>query len=297
MPSRMSLKDKKNRQRLDDYLVLLGWFDTKSQAQSAIMSARVKINDKVITKPGTQIKPDRETHVEVKTIPYVSRGGFKLEKAVKEFNMDVKDKTCLDIGSSTGGFTDFLLQNKASKVYAVDVGYGQLAWKLRRSPKVIVIERTNIKTAGAEEVYTDIDPAGKDLYAQFACVDVSFISITRILENIKSLMNPAKQELILLIKPQFEAGREQVPKSGVIKDKKVHLDVIKKVADFAVQTGLYPLNLTFSPIKGPAGNIEYLIYLSNDPGCAKMDTAKFEQLISEVVEKSHENFNKSPITQ
>jgi len=291
----MDTKDRKQKQRLDDYLVAQGWFDTKSQAQAALMSGQVKINDEVITKAGTQVKPDKEMNIEVKTLPYVSRGGFKLEKAVKEFNIEIKNKICLDIGASTGGFTDFLLQNGATKVYAVDVGYGQLAWKLRQNPDVVVIERTNIKLATPEDVYKDIDPAQKELYARFTCVDVSFISVTRILENIKSFMNPDNQELILLIKPQFEAGREQVPKSGVIKDKKTHFEVIKKVADFVKETGYFSINLTFSPIRGPAGNIEYLIYLSNNPDYGKMDKTEFEKLISEVVEKSHEHFNNSPV--
>ncbi len=257
------------------------------------MSARVKINDEVITKAGTWIKPDKEIYVEVKNQPYVSRGGFKLEKAVKEFDISVKDKVCLDIGASTGGFTDFLLQNDASRVYAVDVGYGQLAWKLRRNPKVVVIERTNIKTASAGDIYADIGSSSQ--YAQFACVDVSFISVTKILGNIKSLMNPEVQELVILIKPQFEAGREQVPKSGVIKDKKIHYEVIKKVSDYSRNVGYFPISPAFSPIKGPAGNIEYLIYLSNAPACGKIDSSGFEQLILEVVEKSHEHFDQNTV--
>ncbi len=289
------MKDLKSGKRIDDYLVSQGWFDTKSRAQAALMSGQVKINDQVITKAGTLIKQDKEIHIEVKTLPYVSRGGFKLEKAVREFDIEVKDKICLDIGASTGGFTDFLLQNNAVGVYAVDVGYGQLAWKLRRDPKVVVIERVNIKTASAEDIYTDINPENKEQYAQFACVDVSFISVTSILGNIKSLMNLENQELVILIKPQFEAGREQVPKSGVIRDKKIHFDVIKKVADYAREIGYFPVNLTFSPIKGPAGNIEYLIYLSSNPGCGKIDKSKFEQLISEVVKKSHEDLDQRAV--
>lgn len=289
------LKDPKTKQRLDEYLVSRGWFSTKSQAQAALMSGQVKINDKVTTKAGTQIRTDKEITIEVKMFPYVSRGGFKIEKAVKEFGIDVKNKICLDIGASTGGFTDFLLQNGAAKVYAVDVGYGQLAWKIRQNPDVIVIERTNIKLAGAESIYTDINPSQKEEFAQFACVDVSFISVIKILENIKSLMTPEKQELVLLIKPQFEAGREQVPKSGVVRDKKVHFEVIKKIADFAEEIGLIPANLTFSPIRGPAGNIEYLIYLRNCSDCGKMDKIKFENRILEIVEKSHENFNQNTV--
>ena len=286
-------KSLKNKQRLDSYLVSKGWFDTKSQAQATVMSGKVKVNDEIITKAGTMIKVDKEIRIEIKTMPYVSRGGFKLEKAIREFNIQVENKTCLDIGASTGGFTDFLIQNGAARVYDIDVGYGQLAWKLRQNEKVIVIERTNIRKATSAEIYTDIDFAQKELYAKFACIDVSFISVTKILENIKLLMHPEKQEIVLLIKPQFEAGREHVPKSGVIRDKKLHFEVIKKVTDFAVQTGFSPINLTYSPIKGPAGNIEYLIYLSNKINCGKMEKIRFEHLISEVVDKSHENLNQN----
>ncbi|HSA07255.1 MAG TPA: TlyA family RNA methyltransferase [Candidatus Gastranaerophilales bacterium] len=287
-----NIKNPKIKHRLDDYLVSQGWFDTKSQAQAAIMGAKVKINNEIITKAGTLIKIDKEIIVEVKTVPYVSRGGFKLEKAVKDFNINVKNKICLDIGASTGGFTDFLIQNGAPKVYSVDVGYGQIAWKLRQNPNVTVIERTNIRSAQVSEVYTDIDSGKQDLYATFACIDVSFISAIKILENIKLLMNPDEQEIVLLIKPQFEAGKDQVPKSGVIKDKKIHFEVIKKVADFAAKIGFYPQNLTYSPITGPAGNIEYLIYLTNKFDCSTIEEMNFDNLILETVEKAHANFKK-----
>lgn len=230
------------------------------------------MNGEVITKAGSPVKS--EINVEIEHMPYVSRGGFKLEKAVREFNIDLKDRICLDIGASTGGFTDFMLQNGAQKVYAIDVGYGQLAWKLRNDDRVIVLERTNIKNLKSLEDF-----------ATFAAVDVSFISIIKVLESIKSLMDSTQQEIVLLIKPQFEAGREQVPKSGVIKDKDVHFEVIKKVADFAQGLSLFPVNLTYSPIKGPAGNIEYLLYLSNKCDCGKID----ESQITEIVNSAHEN--------
>lgn len=255
-----------------------GYCETKSQAQGAILSGSVKINGEVITKAGTQVKPGIE--VEIKNMPYVSRGAFKLEKAVKEFNIDLKGRICLDIGASTGGFTDFMLQNGARKVYAVDVGYGQLAWKLRNDPRVVVIERTNIRNATVETIYGD----DKE-FATFAAADVSFISVVKILEKVKILMNSNKMELVLLIKPQFEAGREQVPKSGVIKDKSVHIDVIKNVVDVATGLDLFPVNLTYSPIKGPAGNIEYLLYLTNNTDCGKIEEIK----IIEIVNKAHEN--------
>ncbi len=249
----------KNKERLDKILVDLGYFETKSQAQAAILAKNVKINDNPITKAGYQLVNDGTLNISVKTMPYVSRGAFKLEKAIKAFDIDLKEKICLDAGASTGGFTDFMLQNKAQKIYAVDVGYGQLAWKLRNDDKVIVIERTNIRNCTKEQVYID----NPNEYAQFASMDLSFISITKVLENIKNFMNPDKQEIVALIKPQFEAGKEQVPKSGVIKDKQVHINVIKKVIDFACTIGLFPVDLTYSPVKGPAGNIEYLVYLTN----------------------------------
>lgn len=252
------------KERLDTLLVEKGFFQTKSQSQAAIMAGNVKIDGKVLTKAGTQIKDREDLLVEVEIMPYVSRGGFKLEKALKEFNFDVKDKICLDAGASTGGFTDCLLQNGAGKIYSVDVGYGQLAWKLRSDPRVVVIERTNIRYAADKEIYKDLDTVIKADFAQFAVMDLSFISITKVLDNIKVLMNPDKIEIIALIKPQFEAGKDQVPKSGVIKDKNIHINVIKNVIEYACNINLFPANLTYSPIKGPAGNIEYLIYLTNN---------------------------------
>lgn len=232
----------------------------------------------MVTKAGTQVKPGIE--VEIKNMPYVSRGAYKLEKAVKEFNIDLKERICLDIGASTGGFTDFMLQNGAKKVYAIDVGYGQLAWKLRNDDRVVVFERTNVRNVTPERIY----PESEDI-AGFAAVDVSFISVTKILKTIKSLMNPVNQDIVLLIKPQFEAGREQVPKSGVVKDKNIHIEVIKNVVDYALSLCLCPANLTYSPIKGPAGNIEYLLRLINNANCVKID----ENIITEIVNKAHEN--------
>ena len=259
----MNFNDKKDR--LDNILFSLGHFESKNQAQAAILAGKVKINGKKITKAGTQILKDEKLDIEVESIPYVSRGGFKLEKALKEFNISVENKICLDAGASTGGFTDCLLQNNARKVYAVDVGYGQLSWKLRNNPNVVVIERTNIRSAEHSEIYKDIDIADNTLFAEFATmasIDLSFISITKVLENIKKLMNPTHHEIVALIKPQFEAGKDEVPKSGVIKDKNVHVNVIKKILDFSCTFSLFPVDLTYSPIKGPAGNIEYLVYLS-----------------------------------
>ncbi|HBH18085.1 MAG TPA: hypothetical protein DDX14_03950 [Cyanobacteria bacterium UBA9579] len=182
------------------------------------------------------------------------------------------------------------MQNGAKKVYAVDVGYGQLAWKLRNDPRVIVIERTNIRTATAEEIYKNLETLDKSLFAELTTMDLSFISITKVLKNIKTLMNPERQEIIALIKPQFEAGKGQVPKNGVVKDKSIHVNVIKNIVEYACTLNIYPVNLTYSPIQGPAGNIEYLIYLSN-----KQDHLS-EEKIRTVVNKAYEHFSSNQIS-
>lgn len=247
------------KKRLDDLLLQHEFFDTKSKAQAAIMVGDVKINGETITKAGFQLEFKPETQVEIKTMPFVSRGGFKLEKALKTFKINLKDRICLDAGASTGGFTDCMLQHGAKKVYAIDVGYGQLAWKLRNDPRVKTIERTNIRNCTPAEIYT-----GQDELPSFCTMDLSFISITKVLENIICLMNPAVVEIVALIKPQFEAGKDQVGKNGVVKDKDIHTKIIEDIVKFSSGLGLYTLNLTHSPIKGPAGNIEYLIHLSNE---------------------------------
>jgi 23S rRNA (cytidine1920-2'-O)/16S rRNA (cytidine1409-2'-O)-methyltransferase len=275
---------KPKKERLDAFLTEKGFFESRSQAQASIMAGDVRINGETVTKAGFQVSEKDSISVETDKLPYVSRGGFKLEKAIQEFNINVKDKICLDAGASTGGFTDCLLQNGAEKVYAVDVGYGQLAWKLRNDPKVIVIERTNIRNCSVNDVYGE-----KYEIASFAVMDLSFISVTKVLENIKKLLSPASPEIITLIKPQFEAGRELVPKTGVIKDKAVHVNVIKNVLDFACNFGLFPVNLTYSPVKGPAGNIEYLAYFSGNSGDFT------DENIETVVNKAHENLNSDKI--
>lgn len=247
------------KERLDKILVDLGYFDNKSKASAAILAGNVKINDEVITKAGFQIDPSKKLEVEIKSMPYVSRGGFKLEKALKTFDFKIKDRICLDAGASTGGFSDCLLQNRAKKVYAVDVGYGQLAWKIRSDERVKVIERTNLKNCEFAEIYGE-----NDEIADLLVMDVSFISIKKVLPNLKRLLNPNFHELVCLIKPQFEAGKELVDKGGVVKDKNVHIDVINNVIEFAKTLDYKILDLTFSSIKGPSGNIEYLIYLATD---------------------------------
>lgn len=245
------------KERLDKILVDLGYFENKSKASAAVLAGNVKVNDEFITKAGFQIDANKKLEIEVKSMPYVSRGGFKLEKAIKSFEVQIKDRICFDAGASTGGFTDCLLQNGAKKVYAVDVGYGQLAWKIRSDERVKVIEKTNIKTCSFEEVYSESDEI-----ADLLVMDVSFISIEKVLPNLKKLLNPNFHEMICLIKPQFEAGKDLIEKGGVVRDKNVHIDVINKVLKFAQSLDYQILDLTFSSIKGPSGNIEYLVHLA-----------------------------------
>lgn len=249
---------KNKKERLDKILVDKGFFETKSKAQAAIMAADVKVNGETITKAGYPIELKEDTKIEIKSLPFVSRGGLKLQKALKAFDIELKDMICLDAGASTGGFTDCMLQSGAKKVYAVDVGYGQIAWKLRTDERVKVIERTNIKNCEGKDIYSE-----GDILPEFCAMDLSFISITKVLQNVKKLMNPEKMTIMALIKPQFEAGRGLVGKNGVVKEKDTHIKVIEDVINFSKNIGLFPAKLDFSPIKGPAGNIEYLILLSN----------------------------------
>lgn len=247
------------KERLDTILVDLGYFDNKSKASAAILAGNVKINDEVITKAGFQIDPAKKMEVEVKSLPYVSRGGLKLEKALKTFDVKIQDRICIDAGASTGGFTDCLLQNGAKKVYAVDVGYGQLAWKIRSDERVKTIERTNIKNCGVNVIYSE-----NDEIADLLVADLSFISLKKVLPNLKKLLNPEFHEMICLIKPQFEAGKNLVEKGGVVRDKNVHIGVINDLIEFVQSLGYKVLDLTFSSIKGPSGNIEYLIYFATE---------------------------------
>ena len=244
-------------ERLDKYLTDLGYFETKSKASSAILAGHVKINDEYITKSGFQINPAKEYDIVVKTMPYVSRGGFKLKKALDAFNFSPKDRICFDAGASTGGFTDCLLQNGAKFVYAVDVGYGQLDWKIRSDERVKTIERTNLKICQIDEIYSTDEPI-----ADLLVSDLSFISLTKVLPNLKTLLKPEFHEMICLIKPQFEAGKEKVEKGGVVRDKKVHEEVIQNVIECAKDLNYKINGLTYSSIKGPSGNIEYLVWLS-----------------------------------
>lgn len=246
------------KERLDKYLTDLGYFETKSKAAAAILAGHVKINDEYITKAGFQINPTKEYEIVVKSMPFVSRGGFKLKKALDTFPVKIEGRICLDAGASTGGFTDCLLQNGAKFVYAADVGYGQLDWKIRSDERVKTIERTNLKNCAFEEIYSENEPI-----ADLLVSDLSFISLTKVLPNLKNLLSPDFHEMILLIKPQFEAGKEKVEKGGVVRDKKVHQEVIENVINCAKELNYSINDLTFSSIKGPSGNIEYLVWLSS----------------------------------
>lgn len=268
------------KERLDKYLTDLGYFDTKSKAAAAILAGHVKINDEYITKAGFQINPAKEYEIVVKSMPYVSRGGFKLKKALDTFPIKIDGRICLDAGASTGGFTDCLLQNGAKFVYATDVGYGQLDWKIRSDERVKTIERTNLKNCAFEEIYSE-----NESIADLLVSDLSFISLTKVLPNLKNLLSPDFHEMILLIKPQFEAGKEKVEKGGVVRDKKVHQEVIENVINCAKELGYTINDLTFSSIKGPSGNIEYLIWLSNHNG----EENDFD--IKNIVETAFETLN------
>ncbi len=268
------------KERLDNYLVNLGYFDNKSKASGAILAGKVKINDEIVSKAGFQIDTLKKYEIEIKSMPFVSRGGFKLKKALDTFEINVKNRICFDAGASTGGFTDCLLQNGAKKVYAVDVGYGQLAWKIRSDKRVKVIEKTNIKNCSFNDIYDT-----NDEIADLLVMDVSFISIEKVLPNLKKLLKDDFNELICLIKPQFEAGKDLVDKgSGVIRDKETHIEIIKKVLNFAENVGYKVIDLTFSSIKGPSGNIEYLVYLATEGN-------KKELIIENIVNDAYKALN------
>ena len=268
-----------NKERLDKYLTDLGYFETKSKAASAILAGNVKIDDVYITKAGYQIKIDKEYDIVVKSMPYVSRGGFKLKKALDTFNPIVENRVCFDAGASTGGFTDCLLQHGAKFVYAVDVGYGQLDWKIRADERVKTVEKTNLKICDKNDIYSENEPL-----ADLLVSDLSFISLTKVLDNLKTLLNPDFHEMICLIKPQFEAGKEKVEKGGVVRTPKTHVEVINNVLSYAINLDYSIKGLTYSSIKGPAGNIEYLVWFT---------TERIENSynIEEIVSSAFENLN------
>lgn len=265
------------KERLDVLLVKQGFAPSREKAKAILMSGIVYVDGQKEDKAGTMFDPEKiKIEVRGNTLPYVSRGGLKLEKALQVFPIDLQGKTCLDIGASTGGFTDCMLQNGAEKVFAVDVGHGQLDWKLRNDPRVVCMEKTNFRYMQADALGQQVD---------FASCDVSFISLTKILEPAFALLKPLGQ-MVCLIKPQFEAGREKVGKKGVVTDKAVHMEVVEKITQFAMQTGFHLLGLDFSPIKGPEGNIEYLLYMEKENDLAE-GVNQLSVQIADVVEKAH----------
>lgn len=239
------------KKRLDQMLVDRSLAPSREKAKALIMSGQVFVNQSRVDKPGSAVKEQDNIEVKGSSLAYVSRGGLKLEKALERFDLDLKGKSVLDIGASTGGFTDCALQNGAIKVFAVDVGYGQLDWSLRQDPRVISIERKNARYLTREDICEEVD---------FITIDVSFISLDKILPTARGFLKE-EGEIVALIKPQFEAGREKVGKKGVVKDTAVHRDVIKKILKLGHETNLHPRGLTYSPVTGPQGNIEFLILL------------------------------------
>ncbi len=252
---------KEQKERLDILLVSKNLAPSREKAKAIIMSGIVYVNGQKEDKPGAVFGASASVEVRGMTLRYVSRGGLKLEKAIECFGVSLAEKICMDVGSSTGGFTDCMLQNGAQKVYAVDVGHGQLDWKLRNDERVVCMERTNIRYVTPEDITDRI---------QFSSIDVSFISLTKVLGPVQRLLTENGQ-IVALIKPQFEAGREKVGKKGVVREKSTHLEVIEKVIAYAHNLEFEILNLDYSPIKGPEGNIEYLIYLQNQGGTGKVD--------------------------
>ena len=266
------------KERLDVLLVKRNLADSREKAKAIIMSGNVFVEGQREDKAGTTFPEEVNIEVRGHVLPYVSRGGLKLEKAMKEFHVTVDGKVCTDVGSSTGGFTDCMLQNGAVKVYSIDVGYGQLDWKLRNDPRVVCMEKTNIRYVKPEDIADRLD---------FASVDVSFISLTKVLGPARELLND-NGEMVCLIKPQFEAGREKVGKKGVVRDKAVHEEVIHKVIDYAVEIGFHILNLEYSPIKGPEGNIEYLVYIRKEAEGSREESVD----VHAVVEAAHGELDK-----
>ena len=263
------------KNRLDVALLERGLVSSRERGRALIMAGVVYVGGQKALKAGQTVKPGDTIEVRENVNPFVSRGGLKLQKAMREFPIWLEDSICIDVGASTGGFTDCMLQSGAKKVYAVDVGYGQLAWKLRTDPRVINLERTNFRHCTAEQI-----PDAAD----FASVDVSFISLRIILPVLRELLRDAG-EAVCLIKPQFEAGRENVGKKGVVRDVAVHENVVREIMHFAADTGFSVLGLTYSPIKGPEGNIEYLMYLRK---AAQGSLAIEDEEAARLVRRSHE---------
>lgn len=266
------------KERLDILLVNRGLAPSREKAKAMIMEGNVFVENAREDKAGSMFDTEAAIEIRGNTLKYVSRGGLKLEKAMTQFGIVLDGKICMDIGASTGGFTDCMLQNGAAKVYAVDVGYGQFAWKLRQDARVVCMEKTNIRYVTPEDIADALD---------FASVDVSFISLTKVLGPAHALLKE-HGEMVCLIKPQFEAGREKVGKKGVVRDKAVHEEVIEKVIGFAVEQGFFVKNLEYSPIKGPEGNIEYLVYIQKEAYGGREESVD----IRRVVDAAHGELDK-----
>ncbi len=266
----------KNKKRIDVLLVEKGFFKTREKAKRVVMEGVVFVGNNRIDKPGEKIDIDSSIVVKRDPIPYVSRGGLKLEKAINEFNIELDGKTAIDIGASTGGFTDFMLKKGVKKVYAIDVGYGQLDWGLRNDNRVIVKERTNIRYVKKDDIGEEVD---------FISIDVSFISLKLVLPVAKNLLKKDGQ-IVVLIKPQFEAGRKKVEKKGLVKDKKVHLEVIEKILKVCNDNDLQIYNLTYSPVTGATGNIEFLAHIIKKDNQKRMIN---DNNIKNIIENAHKN--------
>jgi 23S rRNA (cytidine1920-2'-O)/16S rRNA (cytidine1409-2'-O)-methyltransferase len=265
------------KERLDVLLVQRNLAESREKAKTIIMSGNVFVDGQREDKAGTNINTEAIITIKENPLKYVSRGGLKLEKAMANFDILIEGKICMDVGASTGGFTDCMLQNGATKVYSVDVGYGQLAWKLRQDERVVCMEKTNVRYMTPDKLQELVS---------FASIDVSFISLLLVLGPVRDILEDDGQ-IVALIKPQFEAGREKVGKKGVVREKAVHIEVIDKVINYALKNGFCVKNLEFSPIKGPEGNIEYLVHLNKSS-----EIQNYEDLcinIAEVVAKAHEN--------
>ena len=262
------------KERLDALLVKRNLVQSRERAKTTIMAGLVLVDGQKVDKAGTMVKPEAEIRVLGNTLPYVSRGGLKLEKAIREFGVSLRGKVAADIGASTGGFTDCMLQNGAVKVFAIDVGYGQLAWSLRTDERVVNMERTNVRNVTPDQLGQPVD---------LASIDVAFISLEKVLPSVREMLQP-EGEIVALIKPQFEAGREKVGKKGVVREPTVHEEVIFRVLALARQMELTPKALTYSPVKGPEGNIEYLVWLAKGASAADGVT---DELVVSVVSQAH----------
>lgn len=276
------------KERLDVLLVKRNLAASREKAKAIIMTGNVFVNGQREDKAGSTFKEDALIKVKGNPMKYVSRGGYKLEKAIDLWQVPLQDKICMDVGSSTGGFTDCMLQNGAQKVYAIDVGTNQLAWKLRQDERVISMEKTNIRYVTREDIADFID---------FFSVDVAFISLKKVLEPVKALLTQEGQG-VCLVKPQFEAGREKVGKKGVVRDPKVHREVLEQIMQYVLSIGFEILELSFSPIKGPEGNIEYLLYIQNTDRIPEGDSLEesfhvsYDSLIRETVAAAHGKLDK-----